>query len=310
MQTNELKETLLDFRVKRYLSLLGIGVALALLIATTALVRRQSVSSTGANPASVERALDRIKKEGVLNVGYGIWAPYTMESTNGEVEGFSVDLVNEIAKHCSPPLVVKWHKFSWQTMKADLSSKSFDFVAESVFQTIPRAEDFGLGEPYAAFGIGAAVVRRNDNRFVQFDDLDKSNVTIVLAEGWTTSELAASRLHKSHLEYVTIQSDPSIQMDWVASGRADVALNDVPTVADYVAAHQANVKALWLTNPPSFVVGGFVTRPEDTDLLAFLNASIRILRADGTIDRLDAKWKTKGWYEEFQLRPGAGLKLQ
>jgi ABC-type amino acid transport substrate-binding protein len=94
----------------------------------------------------------------------------------------------------------------------------------------------------------------------------------------------------------------------VLFGRADVALNDVPTVFQYVNAHKDKVKALWLDSPPSTVAGGFLVRQGDVELSTFLDASIRVLSADNTINRIDQKWKSLGFFPVLELRPGAGLR--
>jgi len=104
-----------------------------------------------------------------------------------------------------------------------------------------------------------------------------------------------------------VGKDAFIQLDDVLLGRADVALQDVPTVVQYVRAHPDQVKALWLDNPPSTVAAGFVTRQEDADLLAFLNACIRLMKVDGTRQSLDKKWKSLGHFEQFKFIPGEGL---
>jgi ABC-type amino acid transport substrate-binding protein len=193
-------------------------------------------------------------------------------------------------------------------MKADLATNRFDFIADPVFQTIPRAADFSLTEPYSYFGIAVAIVRSGDNRFKHFQDLDRHDITIALAEGWTSSEYARANLSKPKFKSIPVTGDAVNQLDEVLFGRADVALNDVPTVLQYARAHKDKVKALWLTTPPSSVAGGFLLRPEDADLRLFLDTSLRIMRADGTIARIDEKWKSLGLFPMLNLQPGYGLK--
>jgi cystine transport system substrate-binding protein len=254
---------------------------------------------------------DRIVKSGVLRVGYGGYPPYTIAGTGGAssppVSGFSVDLVNAIAAKTSPALKVEWHQFSFDTMKADLAADRFDFIADPVFLTVPRAADFAFSEPYSYFGIAVALVRADDNRFAKFADLDREGITIALAEGWTSSEYARANLKKPTLKSIPVTGDALAQMDDVLLGRADVALNDVPTVLQYVRAHPGKVKGLWLETPPSSVAGGFVLRPADGRLKQFLDASIVALRADGTIDQIDRKWKSLGYFPDLRLKPGAGI---
>ena len=159
-----------------------------------------------------ETTLQGINKTGILRVGYGGFPPYTIidpkeSDPTKRVKGFSVDLVDEIAQRCSPPLKVEWHNFSWETMKADMLSGKFDLIADPVFQTIPRAMDFGLSDPYSYFGIAVAVVRKDDNRFKIFSDLDREDITIALAEGWTSSEYARKNLSKPKFKSVSVGGD-------------------------------------------------------------------------------------------------------
>lgn len=285
----------------------------ALLLAAFAVIKKPApIDGSAVAVHSQENALQRIQKTGIIRVGYGGFPPYTVLDLNNpdpnqRVKGFSIDLVEEIAKRSTPPLKVEWHKLNWETLKRDVDSGVFDFVADPVFQTIPRAADFELSEPYSYFGIAVAVVRKDDNRFRDFQDLDRPDITIALAAGWTSSEFAEKHLTKPKFERVSVEESAFTQLDYVTTGRADVALNDVPTVAQYVREHSDKVKALWLETPPSSVAGGFLTRKGETQLRDFLNASTRILQADGALLLLDKKWKTYGFFDAPARVPGAGL---
>ena len=68
-------------------------------------------------------------------------------------------------------------------------------------------------------------------------------------------------------------------------------------------------KALWLDHPPSSVPGGFMTRKEDGDLRGFLDTSVRVMEADGLLNRLDEKWKTYGFIPVPSVVVGKGLSV-
>jgi len=289
-----------------------LALVIALVALGVSLWQMMGRNSGGAATLSGPTRWQRIKSSGTVRVGYGGYPPYTIIDPNQSdpskrVSGFSIDLVNAIASRTVPPLKVEWVHFAFDAMKADLDSDRFDFIADPVFQTIPRAADFAFTEPYSYFGIATAVVRPNENRFKTFSDLDRPDITIALAEGWTSSEFARANLKKPKFKSIPVTGDAFNQLDEVIFGRADVALNDVPTVLQYTKAHKGKVKALWLTTPPSSVAGGFLVRYPDTDLVQFLNTGIRVLRADGTIDLIDKKWKSLGFLPVQNVRPGAGL---
>ncbi len=291
------------------LVLAGISICLSLFI----LMRpAPAVNAPTAGTQRAEGALERIKKTQTMRVGYGGFPPYTIvdpreSDPNKRVSGFTVDMVNEIAKRYVPPLKVEWYNLNWDTFRADMLSGKFDFLADAVYDTIPKAADFGMTEPFSYFGIAAAVVKKTDNRFRTFQELDRSDITVALAQGWTSTEYAQQHLSKPKFKMVTVGKDAYVQLDDVLFGRADVALNDIPTVVQYVRAHSDKVKALWVDAPPSSVPASFVTRREDSELLALLNVSIRIMKVDGTLEVLDKKWKSLGYFEKLVLVPGAGL---
>jgi len=292
----------------------GILGGLALLVATLSIViagigllNRPSLPSI-----QTEGALARVRRQGVLRVAYGGFPPYTIidlneTDENKRVRGFAVDMIEEIAKRHEPPLKLEWHQLHWETMRADMLSGKFDLLVDAVYQTVQRASDFGLSEPFSYFGVACGLVRKDDNRFKTFQDLDRDDVTIAVAVGWTSTEFAKRHLKKPKWIDVVVGESPFVQFDEVLNGRADVALQDVPTLVQYARAHKNKVKVLWLDKPPTMVAGGFATRLEDRDLLDFINAGIRILKVDGTIRRIDEKWKGLGYYEKVDLVPGTGL---
>ena len=287
----------------KYLVLLGI--AALMLLASCGRPPTTSIAPT-------ESTLHRINREGVLRVGYGVWAPFSQENVSEtepskRVSGFSIDLVQEIANRAEPKLKVEFVRFNWATVKADIESGRFDVIAEPLFLTVPRAQIFAFSRPYARFGVACAIVRADDNRFKSFADLDRDDITVALAEGWTSTDYAKANLTKPKFKMVLLRENNFAQLEDVLFGRADVALQDAPTVLQFAQAHQGKVKALWLDTPPSMVAGAFAVRPGDADLVAFLNASLEILEADGTLARLDRKWKTQGFYEERRFRAGTGL---
>lgn len=308
---NELKHAIAQNSGARKISVIAMMFALLSLI--VAVLAYQGNRDTGENNLkNKDNYLAGIVRSGTLRVGYGVFPPYTMvdlneKNENLRVKGFSVDIVNEIARRHSPPLRVEWHRLNWDTLKADMLSGKFDFIADPVYQTITRALDFRVVVPYSYFGIAVAVVRKDDERFEKFEDLDRGDITIALAEGWTSSEYARTNLTKPKFKSVPVTGDAFNQLDEVILGRADVALNDVPTVIQYVRAHSDKVKALWIDNPPSMVPGGFMVKKDQQELAQFLDAAIRIIVADGTLFAIDKKWKSYGYLPNYSTVPGSGL---
>ncbi|MBV9266061.1 MAG: amino acid ABC transporter substrate-binding protein [Acidobacteriaceae bacterium] len=294
--------------------LLTIALALAVVALGLALYATFRPAAPAGRPTANESALARTLRTKILRAGYSNFHPYTIINPNvsgtGRVSGFCVDMVNEIVSRQTPPWSVEWHQVTFETLKADMESGRFDVFADAVYQTMQRASEFGVTIPYSYFGVAVALVRKNETRFKQFTDLDQPNITIALAEGWTSTEYARQHLKKAQLRTITVGSDPFIPFQDVMSGKADAALQDVPTVEQFARAHPNQVKALWVNHPPTRVPAGFMTRQGETDMLRFLDASIHVLEADGTIDNLNKKWSALSEFPALNLTPGAGLSEQ
>jgi ABC-type amino acid transport substrate-binding protein len=260
-----------------------------------------------------ESAMERIKRTGIIRVGFGGFPPYTIvdlksKDQNHKVKGICVDMVNAIAMKCTPALKVEWYNLNWENFNADMYSEKFDFLADGVYQTVPKAFDFDFTTPFSYFGIACAVVRKDDNRFKKFDDLNRSDITISYAQGYISGDFAMAHLDKPKFKSTVVGKDAFSQLDDVILGRADVAIQDVPTIVQYVKNHSDKVKALWIDNPPSLVAGSFVTRKGDQELLNFLNTSLSILKVDGTMDLIDKRWGGLGHYGKVETYSGSGLK--
>lgn len=257
-------------------------------------------------------SLDRIRSDRIIRAGYSGFKPYTIITPSAagsetQITGFCADMLHEMASRQDPPWRIEWHKVTFETLKADMESGRFDVFADAVYQTVPRAADFGFTIPYSYFGVAVGLVRKGEKRFTRFDDLDRPDITIALAQGWTSTEYAQRHLSKPKFHLIPVADDPFVQLQEVIAGRADIALQDVPTILQFYKVHKGAVSTLWLDSPPTRVPAGFMTRQGEFELLHFLDVSIRALHADGTLEAIDRKWLSLGDLPALTLRPGAGL---
>jgi cyclohexadienyl dehydratase len=233
--------------------------------------------------------LDQIDRTNVLNAGYGVYPPYTQEDPNTKsVSGFSVEVVNEIAKGLG--CKIAWHRLNWNTMSADLKRGDFDLIADPIFLTVPRAREFAFSEPYAFFADGIVVVRAGDRRFASFDDLNRPGITVSVGQGWGSETLARDRLDKPRIVAVQTGTDLLQVFNDVVSGRADAAVADGADAERFAKEHAGKVQVLGLDHPPASMPAGFALRPSDLRGAEFLNACLRNLRSTGVLDRLAKKY--------------------
>ncbi len=233
--------------------------------------------------------LDRIEASGELHAGYGVYPPYSSEdAATGEVSGFSVAVINDIAKQLNCKVV--WHRLNWNTMSADLKRGQFDVIADPIFQTIPRAREFSFTEPYAYFADGIAVVRANEQGFSDFDSMDREGITIAVGQGWASETLLKARFSKAKIVPVQTGTDLLQLFNEVLAGRAEVAVADAADALRFVNEHSSEVKALFVDNPAAYMPAGFALRPTDREGAEFLTVCLRNLKATGVLDALARKY--------------------
>lgn len=279
-----------------------LGVALlSLVLAFVALVHRPSspvrtteeTAVTTTHLKQQDGLLDRIENTGELHVGYGIYPPYTQEDPNTKaLSGFSVDVIEQIGKELKCKVI--WHRLNWNTMSADLKRGEYDVIADPIFQTIQRAREFTFTDPYAYFADGIAVVRKDEKRFKQLQDLDQPNITITVGKGWAEETLAKMRFNRPNIVSVQTASDLLQVFNELVAGRADVAFVDGASAARFVKEHPNTVKALWLDNPPASMPAGFALRFGDSQSAEFLSVCLRNLRTTGVLESLARKYDIPG----------------
>jgi ABC-type amino acid transport substrate-binding protein len=280
-------------------------------LAVTAL--RSPVTSGGSSdigvgttvPAGGENVLQKMVRTKKLEIGYAGYPPYLKKNVNsGEITGYSVD----VARAILDPLDVKiqWVETSWDTMKQDVLLGKFDLMIEPIFMTIPRAAKVGFTQPYAYFGYGVLVVKKGETRFKTIEDVNNKAVTLAVTQGVASYEYAERNLTKANLKVIP-GNDISITLSEVLYGKVDAALADVPTALEFLKAHKDQVDVLFVHNPPAITPAGFMTRPSQTEFIAFLNNALLYLQTNGTLDALDKKYELPSFREKKTFVAGSGL---
>jgi ABC-type amino acid transport substrate-binding protein len=269
--------------------LLGITVAWSALIIGCSRELSQEKTTADERLDRQIGLVERIRKDRVLRVGYGVYPPYTLEDPNtGKVSGFSAAIIEEIARQLG--CKVQWHRLSWDTMSADLKRGVYDVIADPIFFTIPRSTEFAFSEPYAQFADGIAVVRADEIRFKRFEDLDQPGIRISVGLGKGSETLVRARFTKATIEPVAVGTDEMLVFAAILTGRADVTVADANNAKRFVAEHPEKAKALWLDNPPAFLPAGFALRPGDLEGAEFLTVCIRNLRSTGVLQSLATRY--------------------
>lgn len=236
-----------------------------------------------------EDTFNKIKREGILRVGYIPAAPWCIrDAATGKLSGTFVDAIQEIAKNMD--VKVEFVEADFSTFIAGLQSKKYDLSIAPTFSTIQRAKAVAFTIPLMAAG-NSAIVRKGEIRFKTLQDIDLKGVVVAVTQGEQGHEYAKTNFKNAEIK-VFGGGDQNLTFSEVLSGRADVALGDTWFSAKFAAEHP-NAHDLFADNPYNVTPVGWAVRYEDMRLLTFINTALEYLDTIGKLDEIDRKYDAK-----------------
>jgi polar amino acid transport system substrate-binding protein len=258
------------------------------------------------------RFLAAVFAAGILSAGYGgaahaqrlvtgvdgTFAPHAMPKLGGGIEGFNVDMANEIAKRLGRPIEIQALEFSG--LVPGLLSKRFDFIAAPTTVTEARARTLLFTEGYLATDFQFAT-RRGGAEIKSLDDLRGKKLAVNKGSAYETwANENASRLGFTFDVYGT--NPEAVQA--VLASRADANLAGNTVVA--WAAKQNRQLVLGYTIRTG-LVWAIPFRPDDKEGRDRVSMVVKCMKLDGTFARLHEKWfGYKPAADSVTVQPSAG----
>ena len=270
----------------------------AVAIATTALVLAACGDDGGDEAAGPLTALgeklpESVAEAGVLAVGSDIaYAPVEFfEEGTQTATGIDVDVCNAIAAKFADGFTCRFTNTTFDGIIPALQAKRFDIIMSAMSDTEERRQVIDLIDYFNA-GTSILVPKGNPLGIRTVDDL--CGRTIGLQKGTTQEDLANAQKTKcqgngSDLEVLTFEKDTDALLA-LKAGRSVADMNDFP-----VAAYNAKVSG---DGNDFEVVGaqldpapyGIGVRKDDVALRDAIREALVAIIADGTYDRVLAKW--------------------
>lgn len=235
-----------------------------------------AAATTGA--LAQEDTLDKIRKQGVIQLANGGAFPPFGFVQNGEMVGFDIDLGNEIAKRLG--VKAQWHKIDFSGLLPALTSKRVDMLVTAMTWTAERAQRVTFSTPYYNSGIVGAY--KAGKAVSAPADLAGKVVAVQIGSAGEkfVRDLGVAKEVKTYNDFLLAFAD-------VENGRADVVVNTLPPIR-YNASRRPSkleISPMWDQRDV-----GANTRNEDQRLLAAVNTVMADLHKEGFIKQLDAKW--------------------
>jgi len=211
--------------------------------------------------------------------------PFTfLDTKTNTIQGVMVDLVTEVGKDAGFAVQIEPMQFS--ALIAALTANKIDLISAAMYISAARKEVIDFSEPVYSYGEGLVVAKNDTKEYKTFEDLKGETVGAQVGTVYV-EPLKKTGFFADVKVYDTI---PDLMRD-VNTGRLKAGFADYPIVAYNV--KLGNFPELRLvTSYKSTILGsiGIGVRKSDGELLKKVNASLAKLKANGTVDKILAKW--------------------
>jgi polar amino acid transport system substrate-binding protein len=218
---------------------------------------------------------------------------------NGQAEGWDYDALKEICRrlNCKPV----FREIAWDGMIAAVAAGQFDMAADGITITEERKKSVDFSDGYIKVD-QRLVVRVDENRFSTVEEFKNGNFKLATQKGTTNYDEGIKLVGEARV-IAFDEFGQAIQA--VIAGDADAAIIDDVAGQGYVGVNADKLKMLdGIVSAGQEL--GFIF-PKGSDLVGPINAALKSMREDGTLQRLQEKWFPKGrqviTYDE--IGPGA-----
>lgn len=236
-------------------------------------------ASTFASHVMADSTLERIKREGVVRIGFANEAPWSFAQTDGTIAGADYELAKLVFSNLGvPELEGVLNKFG--SLIPGLKANRFDVVVAGFYIRPARCEQVAFSEPTVAVGDALVVKAGNPKGITSYKSvIDDPSIKLGGVVGAATAQNAkAAGVPDAQ---IIMFPDFASAVSALRAGRVDGALQTAITAQRTVQSSNDSsiARALPFEQPiingkPVINYAGFAMRPEDKDLLAAVNAEL------------------------------------
>ena len=211
------------------------------------------------------------------------YAPFESQNEKGEIVGFDIDVVNAVAQKAG--IEVKFVNTPWEGIFNALAQGDRDALVSSITITDERKQTMDFSDPY--FDANQLIAVQADSKVTRFEDLKTLKVGV--QTGTTGDEVVAKLQGKSSTNIKRFESTP-LALKELEAGGVNAVVADNGVVINYVA-NNTGTKFKTVSDA-AFVPEhyGIAVKKGNADLLAKLNKGLADIKADGSYERIRAKY--------------------
>ncbi len=222
-------------------------------------------------------------EEGALTVGSDIPFPPFEFREGGELTGFDVELVDEIATRLG--LETNWTDTDFETIFTQLAAGRFDAVASATTITEEREQLINFSDPYYRAQQALIINSQETPEIQSVDDIGEGHV-VAVQRGTTGEAWARENLEP---QGATIRSFPDAPDTYTAleAGNVTAVIFDEPSAAEEATQREALEVVDTIDTDEDYGIG---VDPQNEELLEAVNAALQEMIDDGTYQEIYDKW--------------------
>jgi glutamate/aspartate transport system substrate-binding protein len=246
-----------------------------------------------AGAAETSRTLDRIKRDGVIRLGYRSGAaPFSFKERDGSVRGYSAELCTRIAQAVQKRLGLSPLRIEWIALDADnrldaVASGRVDMECGTTTISLSRYEKVDFSLPIFIDG-GSALVAAS-SRIERFADLDGKKLAVI--PGTTTESALKRQFDVVGVKTISVPvKDGAEGVALLAQGKVDGFAGDRIVLIGLRSTAAEPEKLKLLDSDFSFEPYALVMRRDDPDFRLAVNRALVELYRSGDIDPIFHRW--------------------
>jgi len=236
--------------------------------------------------AHAQSALKEILDTGVLKVGTtGDWNPMTMKDpATNSYRGYDIDVMNTLAGDLG--VEVEYVPTDWKTLVNGVTSGKYHITGSASISP-SRAKVAGYSDSYFSLATVPLILKRNADRFQDWDDLNQSGISVAATLG-TTQEKQVKQYFPD-AEHRIVEA-PARDFQEVLASRADAHITS-NVEANKLVAKYPDMMIVPVSAPKSPTPIAMLMPQDDFVWINYVNTWIKLKKERGLFDELAAKWQ-------------------
>lgn len=213
----------------------------------------------------------------------GTYYPFTY-SNNGNLEGFEIDIWNEIGKKLN--YNIKFKTASFSGLFGMLESGKVDTLANQITLTNERKEKYYFTDPTVYSG-AQIIVKQDNNSIKSFNDLKGKKVGVDLGSNY--EQIVKDKDKNGDIKIITYQNTDAA-FNELLLGRIDAVVIDKVSA---IAAIKEKKLNLQLAGKPIDKIENaypFLKTKENESLIKDINSALLDMKNDGSLKTISEKW--------------------